>query len=85
MHGLHTSHHVREPHRKRAIDDHWSDRSLSHMIHQRAGDDEAFKKNQRNVVARTEQYLESIDPAGFQRVRDAFEPWHDQDGLSPMG
>jgi hypothetical protein len=51
-----------------AINDHGKERPVSDMIHQRIGDYEAFKEYQREVFARTEAHVESMDPADFERV-----------------
>lgn len=51
-----------------AIGDHGKDRPVSEMCNQRVGDYQAFKEYQRSVFSRTEEYIEAIDPVGFERV-----------------
>jgi len=51
-----------------AIPDHGKERPVSDMIHQRIGDYEAFGEYQRAVFARTEEWLEHIDPSSVTRV-----------------
>jgi hypothetical protein len=51
-----------------AIDDHGKERPVSDMIHQRIGDYDAFKEYQATVFARTEAWLERLDPAELDRV-----------------
>jgi hypothetical protein len=51
-----------------AIDDHGKERTVDEMERQRIGDYDAFKAYQRAVFERTEQHLESIEPASLRRV-----------------
>ena len=51
-----------------AINNHGKASTPAEMDAQRIGDFEAFKRYQREVFERTEAYLETIDPADFQRV-----------------
>ncbi len=51
-----------------AIDDHGKHRTVEEMVHQRIGDYEAFKDYLRQVFARTEAWLETLDPAELTRV-----------------
>ena len=53
---------------KPAIDDHGKHRTVDEMIHQRIGDYEAFKAYMRAVFARTEAWLDDLDPAELTRV-----------------
>lgn len=51
-----------------AIDDHGKHRTVAEMQHQRIGDYEAFKEYLRAVFARTEAWLDGLDPAELGRV-----------------
>lgn len=51
-----------------AIDDHGKHRTVDEMINQRIGDYDAFKAYQRTVFARTEAWLDDLDPAELDRV-----------------
>ena len=51
-----------------AIDDHGKHRTVDEMVHQRIGDYEAFQEYMRAVFARTEAWLEELDPAALSRV-----------------
>jgi hypothetical protein len=51
-----------------AIDDHGKHRTVDEMIHQRIGDYEAFQEYMRAVFARTEAWLDQLDPAELRRV-----------------
>jgi hypothetical protein len=51
-----------------AIEDHGKHRSVAEMNHQQIGDYEAFKEYQRAVFARTEAWLDQLDPAELTRV-----------------
>ncbi|HYI60358.1 MAG TPA: DinB family protein [Acidimicrobiales bacterium] len=51
-----------------AIDDHGKHRTVDEMVHQRIGDYEAFKAYMRAVFARTEAWLDQLDPAELTRV-----------------
>ncbi len=51
-----------------AINDHGKHRTVAEMTHQRIGDYEAFKEYQRAVFARTEAWLDGLDPAELGRV-----------------
>ena len=50
------------------IADHGKHRTVDEMVAQRIGDYEAFKEYMRAVFGRTETYLETMDPADFERV-----------------
>jgi hypothetical protein len=50
------------------IDDHGKHRTVDEMVHQRIGDYDAFIEYQRAVFARTEAWLDQIDPAELTRV-----------------
>jgi DinB superfamily len=50
------------------IADHGKHRTVEEMVAQRIGDYDAFKEYQRTVFDRTEAYLETMDPADFERV-----------------
>ncbi len=50
------------------IDDHGKHRTVGEMIHQRIGDYEAFQEYLKAVMARTEAWLEQLDPAALDRV-----------------
>ena len=50
------------------INDHGKHRTVEEMIHQRIGDYEAFKEYLRAVMARTEAWLEQLDPTELDRV-----------------
>ncbi|MET0910053.1 MAG: DinB family protein [Ilumatobacteraceae bacterium] len=51
-----------------AIDDHGKHRTVDEMVHQRIGDYDAFRAYMRAVFARTEAWLDALDPAELQRV-----------------
>jgi hypothetical protein len=51
-----------------AIDDHGKERAVDEMVDQRIGDYTAFGEYQRAVFARTEQWLDRLDPAELGRV-----------------
>jgi hypothetical protein len=51
-----------------AIDDHGKERTVDEMVHQRIGDYQAFGDYQRAVFARTEAWLDALDPAELTRV-----------------
>lgn len=50
------------------IDDHGKHRTVDEMVHQRIGDYDAFRAYQREVFARTEAWLDALDPAELGRV-----------------
>jgi hypothetical protein len=50
------------------IADHGKHRTVEEMVAQRIGDYDAFKEYMRAVFSRTEAYLETMDPADFERV-----------------
>jgi hypothetical protein len=51
-----------------AVDDHGKERTVDEMVHQRIGDYEAFGDYQRAVFARTEAWLDALDPDELTRV-----------------
>jgi hypothetical protein len=51
-----------------AIDDHGKHRTVDEMVHQRIGDYEAFIEYMNAVFARTEAWLETLDPSELTRV-----------------
>jgi DinB superfamily len=51
-----------------AIADHGKHRTVTEMVHQRIGDYEQFQAYMAAVFARTEEWLESLDPAELTRV-----------------
>ena len=51
-----------------AIDDHGKERTVAEMLHQRIGDYAAFGDYQREVFARTEAWLDRLEPADLARV-----------------
>jgi len=51
-----------------AVNDHGKHRTVDEMIHQRIGDYEAFKDYLRAVFARTEAWLDQLDPAELRRL-----------------
>ena len=51
-----------------AIDDHGKERTVAEMVHQRIGDYAAFGEYQRAVFARTEAWLDALDPDLLDRV-----------------
>ena len=51
-----------------AIADHGKHRTVAEMVHQRIGDYAAFQQYMGLVFARTEAWLEKLDPAELQRV-----------------
>jgi DinB superfamily len=51
-----------------AVDDHGKERTVDEMIHQQIGDYDAFGDYQRAVFARTEAWLDELDPAELTRV-----------------
>jgi hypothetical protein len=51
-----------------AIDDHGKHRTVEEMVHQRIGDYDAFRAYMRAVFARTESWLDTLDPAELTRV-----------------
>jgi hypothetical protein len=51
-----------------AIDDHGKHRTVEEMVHQRIGDYAAFQAYMRAVFARTEAWLDALDPAELTRV-----------------
>jgi DinB superfamily len=51
-----------------AIADHGKHRTVDEMIHQRIGDYEAFQEYMRAVFARTEAWLDDLDPGALERV-----------------
>jgi len=50
------------------IDDHGKHKTVDEMIHQRIGDYEAFQEYMRAVFARTEAWLDQLEPAELDRV-----------------
>ena len=50
------------------IDDHGKHRTVDEMVNQRMGDYDAFKEYMRPVFARTEDWLDQLDPADAHRV-----------------
>lgn len=50
------------------INDHGKHKTVDEMIHQRIGDYEAFQDYMRAVFARTEAWLDQLDPAELDRV-----------------
>jgi hypothetical protein len=50
------------------VGDHGKHRTVDEMVHQRIGDYEAFKEYLRAVFARTEAWLDGLDPAELTRV-----------------
>jgi hypothetical protein len=51
-----------------AIDDHGKHRTVDEMVHQRIGDYDAFIEYMNAVFARTEAWLDTLDPAELERV-----------------
>jgi hypothetical protein len=51
-----------------AIADHGKNRTVGEMVHQRIGDYDAFIEYMRLVFARTESWLDALDPAELHRV-----------------
>lgn len=51
-----------------AIDDHGKHRTVDEMVHQRIGNYDAFVAYMQAVFSRTEEWLESLDPAELDRV-----------------
>ena len=51
-----------------AVDDHGKHRTVDEMAHQRIGDYAAFQEYMRAVFARTEAWLETLDPQELDRV-----------------
>jgi hypothetical protein len=51
-----------------AIDDHGKHRTVDEMVHQRIGDYDAFIEYMNAVFARTEAWLDTLDPAELTRV-----------------
>lgn len=51
-----------------AIDDHGKHRTVDEMVHQRIGDYDAFQEYMRAVFARTEAWLDELDPDELSRV-----------------
>jgi hypothetical protein len=53
---------------KPSIGDHGKHRTVDEMVHQRLGDYDAFKEYLRAVFARTEEWLDQLDPAELTRI-----------------
>ncbi len=53
---------------KPAIADHGKHRTVAEMVHQRIGDYDAFKEYMAMVFTRTDDWLETLDPAELTRV-----------------
>jgi hypothetical protein len=53
---------------KMSIADHGKHRTVDEMVYQRIGDYDAFKAYLREVFARTEKWLDSLDPGELTRV-----------------
>lgn len=51
-----------------AIADHGKHRTVAEMVHQRIGDYEAFQEYMGTVFARTEEWLDQLDPTELTRV-----------------
>jgi len=51
-----------------SVDDHGKHRTVDEMVNQRIGDYEAFKAYMRQVFARTEAWLDTLDPAELDRI-----------------
>ena len=51
-----------------SVNDHGKHRTVDEMVFQRIGNFEAFKEYMRSVFARTEAWLETLDPAELDRV-----------------
>jgi DinB superfamily len=51
-----------------AINDHGKHRTVEEMVHQRIGDYEAFQEYMGIVLARTEAWLDALDPSELERV-----------------
>ncbi|MEY4175412.1 MAG: hypothetical protein RI900_2577 [Actinomycetota bacterium] len=51
-----------------SVNDHGKHRTVDEMVYQRIGDFDAFKDYMRAVFARTEEWLEGLDPAALDRV-----------------
>jgi hypothetical protein len=50
------------------IDDHGKHRTVDEMVHQRIGDYDAFQEYMRAVFARTEAWLDQLEPAELDRL-----------------
>jgi hypothetical protein len=51
-----------------SVNDHGKHRTVDEMVFQRIGNFEAFKEYMRSVFARTEAWLETLDPTELDRV-----------------
>ena len=51
-----------------SVNDHGKHRTVDEMVHQRIGDYDAFCEYMRAVFARTEAWLDGLDPAELRRV-----------------
>ena len=51
-----------------AIPDHGKQRTVAEMVHQRIGDYPAFREYMGLVFARTEEWLDALDPGELQRI-----------------
>ena len=51
-----------------AVNDHGKHKTVDEMIHQRIGDYEAFQEYMRAVFARTEAWLDQLDPTELDRL-----------------